>query len=73
MLFIEICPSINLPDQKTDDQYSDTSSSIRFHIYYIIARCSTHGRLPLNDKNIVTSVTRTLIQNNPQKYKLENS
>ena len=26
------CPSINIPDQETYDQYPDTSPSIRFHI-----------------------------------------
>ena len=33
------CTSVNIPDQETDDQYSNTSPSIRFHIYHIIARC----------------------------------
>ena len=46
------CPSINLPDQETDNQYSDTTPSIRFHIYQIIVRCTYHGRSPLNDKKI---------------------
>ena len=31
------CPSINLPDQETDDQYSNTSSSVSFHIFHLIA------------------------------------
>ena len=44
------CPSINLPDQETDDQYYDTSPSISFHIYHLIVCCSTHGRIPLNEK-----------------------
>ena len=42
-------PIIHLNDQETDDQYSGTSRSIRFHIYHIIARCSTYERLPLTD------------------------
>ena len=46
------CPSINLPDQKTDDQYPDTSPSICFQIYHMIARCTKHGRLALNDNKI---------------------
>ena len=46
------CPSINLPDQETDDHYPDTSTSIRFHIYHLIARCAKHGRLTLTDKKI---------------------
>ena len=44
------CPSINLPDQETDDQYTDTIPSIRFHIYHIILCYSTHGRLLLPEK-----------------------
>ena len=41
------CPCINFPDQETDNQYLDTTPSIRFHIYHIIARCTAHGRIPL--------------------------
>ena len=44
------CQSINIPDQETDDQYPDTSPSIRFHIYHLIARCTKHCRLPLTGK-----------------------
>ena len=43
-------PSINLPDQETDYQYPNTSPSIRFHIYHIIAHCTKHVRPPLTDK-----------------------
>ena len=50
--FCAKCTSVNIPDQETDDQYSNTSPSIRFHIYHIIAHCTTHGRIPLNDKKI---------------------
>ena len=46
------CPSINIPDQETDVQYPDTSSSILFHVYHLIARCTKHYRLPLTDKQI---------------------
>ena len=42
-------PGINLPDQKTDDQYPDTSSSIIFHINHPIARFTKHGRLLLTN------------------------
>ena len=38
-------PSIDLPDQETDDQYPNTSPSISFHIYHMITRCTKHGRL----------------------------
>ena len=44
------CSSINLPVQETDYQYPDTSPSISFQIYHLIARCKKHVRLPLNDK-----------------------
>ena len=46
------CPCVNITDQEKDDQYSDTSTSIRFHIYHIIPRFTTHGRLPLNHRKI---------------------
>ena len=38
--------------KETDNPYSDTTPSIRFHIYHIIARCTDHGRIPLKDKKI---------------------
>ena len=52
--FMQCCakrPSIILPDQGTDDQYTDTNPSITFQIYHLIACCSTHGRIPINYKN----------------------
>ena len=52
---MQVCakwPSVNIPDQEIDDQYSYTSPSIQFHIYHLIARCSTRGRLPLTDKKM---------------------
>ena len=64
------CPIINLPDQETDDQYPDTSPSIRFNIYHIIARCTQHGRILLTDKKFVVSVNRILLRGNQQKYTL---
>ena len=45
-------PSINLPDQEIDDQYPDTSPSIHFRIYCLIARCTKHGRIPLIDRKL---------------------
>ena len=66
-------PSVNLPDQETDDQCYYTIPSISFHIYHLIARCSTHGSLPLNEKKIVASVKWVLLHKNPQKYTLEKS
>ena len=41
-------PSINIPDQETDDKHPNPSPSIIFQIYHMIAHCTTHGRLPLN-------------------------
>ena len=46
------CPCINIPDQETDNQYSETTPSIRFHINHIIGRCTSHGRILLKDKKI---------------------
>ena len=46
-------PCINIPDQETDNQNLDTTPSIRFHIYHIIARCTANVRIPLKEKNIL--------------------
>ena len=46
------CPCINIPNQETYNQNSDTTPSIRFHIYHIIARCTTHSRIPLKDNKL---------------------
>ena len=46
------CPYINLPDQETDIHYSETTPSIRFHIYHIIGSFTSHGRMTLKDKKI---------------------
>ena len=46
------CPCINLTAQETTKKHDKTTPSIRFHIYYIIGHCTTHGRIPLKDKNI---------------------
>ena len=52
---LQVCadyPCINLPVQETDNHYSETTPSIWFHIYHIIARCSAHDRIPLKYKKI---------------------
>ena len=43
-------PSINNPDQETYDKHPNSSPSIRFCIYHLIARCTKHVRLPLSNK-----------------------
>ena len=43
-------PCINITDHETDDKNLSPSPSIRFHIYYLVARCTQHGRIPLTDK-----------------------
>ena len=45
-------PCINIPDQETYNQNSDTTPSIRFQIYHIIERCTAHGIITLKDKKI---------------------
>ena len=39
------CPCINIPDQETTKKHDKTTPYIRFHIYHIIGRCTTHGRI----------------------------
>ena len=65
---------INIPDQETDHQYSDTTTSIRFHIYHTIVCCTENGRIPFKDKKIyVASVNKNLQHTNIQKCTLEKS
>ena len=45
-------PCVNIPDQETDDQYSDTTPSICFHIYHIIYHCTEHGRILLSENKM---------------------
>ena len=46
------CPCISTPDQETTKKHDKTTPSNRFHIYHIIGRCTTHGRISLKDKKI---------------------
>ena len=62
------CPWIIIPDQETDYQYSDTPTSIRFHIYHIIARCTVHVRIPLKDKKVCHMFNNNIHQTNLEKY-----
>ena len=58
------CPSINLPDQETYDEY---------HIYHLIARCTTHGRLMLNDKKLFCKYKQDYVLEQSTKYTQEKS
>ena len=66
-------PCINIPDQEIDHHYSDTTTSIRLHIYHIIGRCTSCGRIPLNVKKYVTCVNKNLHLITLQKYTREKS
>ena len=46
------CPHTNLPYQETNKKHEETTTSIRFHFYHIIWRCTTHGRIPFKDKKV---------------------
>ena len=41
-----------IPDQDADNQYSDTTPSIQFHIHHIIASSTAHGRILFKDNKI---------------------
>ena len=44
------CPCIDLPDQASDKHYFNSSSSMSFHFFHLIARFTVHGRIPLDEK-----------------------
>ena len=66
-------PCINLLDQETGNQNSNTTPSMRFQNFHIIGRCTAHGRITQKDKNYVTCVNKNLHQMNRQTYTTENS
>ena len=43
---------INLTDQGTNKIHEEATPSIKFHIYYTIARCTARSRIPLKDNKI---------------------
>ena len=43
---------IIIPDQEKDAQYPDTSPSISFHVYHLIALCTKHDRILLTEKKL---------------------
>ena len=61
------CPSITLPDQETDDNHPNPSSSIRFNIYHLIACCTKHGRLLLTDKKSCRKCQQDTASGQPTK------
>ena len=67
------CPCINIPDQETTKKHEGKTPSIRFHIYHIIGRCTSHGRIPLKHKNICYMCEQEFFQINIQKYTPEKS
>ena len=46
------CPCIDLTDQASDKHYFNSSSSMSFHFFHLIARFTVHGRRPLYGKKI---------------------
>ena len=61
------CLCVNITDQETDNQNSNTNPSIRFHIYHLILRCTAHVRLLLNEKKNFACVSRILPQKTNKK------
>ena len=66
-------PGINLSDQESYNQYSETTTSIWFHIYHIIGHFTDHGIFTFKDNKYVTCVNKNLHQITLQKYTPEKS
>ena len=45
-------PSIYLPSQESYMHHSNTSHTIHFRVYHLIAHCKVHGRWPLDEKKM---------------------
>ena len=61
------CLCINIPGQETYNHNSDSTPSIRFHIYHIISRCNAHDKIAMKDKKYVSCVNKNLHQMHLQK------
>ena len=46
------CPCIDIPYQETNKKHEETTPSIRFHIYHIIGRCTSHDIIPFKYNTI---------------------
>ena len=66
-------PSINIPDQEIDNKHPNPSPSISSHIYYMIARCTKHGRLPFYDNKSFRECQQDTASVKPKKNTLEKS
>ena len=67
------CVCINIPDQEKIKKQDATTPSIRFHIYHIIGCCSTHGMIPLKEKNICYMSGQESLPDKSTKYTPEKS
>ena len=64
------CPSVHLPDQETDDQYTNTIPSF---FSRLLSNCMLFDtwKASIIWKNNFASANRILLHKNPQKYTLE--
>ena len=46
------CPRIDIPYQESYRHHPNAHSSISFHIYHLIVRCTMHGIRPLYEKHL---------------------
>ena len=67
------CPCINITYQETDNQYSETTPSIRFQIHHIVARCTAYGRIPLKYRVFFACVNNNIHHTNLKEHTPEKS
>ena len=56
------CSCIDVTSPESDQNKSNVSSTIRFHVYHIITCCTVHGRQTLTKRDSVNCVRLPLIQ-----------
>ena len=62
---------IDLPRHESQNHHESTCTTIRFHVYHLIAWYSVNGRLSLDEKIIVACVCMILILCHPQNFTQE--
>ena len=50
--FCDNCPRIDIPSQELDKRPSNKRTTITFHVYQLIERCTLHVRLQIDKKKI---------------------
>ena len=64
-------PHVDIPEQESDSNHFNKSTSINFYIYHLIPQCTMHDRHPINEKKICRLCFQDLATVTPAIYLTE--